>query len=78
MLHMERQPGEVDLRAGFHHFVHRRLVRGHLEGFLRIGHAARVFLAHFLLRDTEGGGKTLARRRHGGDYLVLLRPRLAE
>ena len=78
MMRIERQLGEIDVLAGQHDFVHRRLVRGNFDDRLRRREALPVFVVELLLAHVEGGGKPLAVARGLGGKLDALGPRLLE
>jgi len=75
---MERQHGEIDLIAGPHDLMHRRVARRDFDDRLRLRNAAIVFRRDLVLADAEGGRDAFAAAGDGGDHLVLLGSGLLE
>ncbi len=78
MLRMERQRRQVDLVAGAHDLMHRRVGRFHLDDRLRLRDAAIELGGDLALLDPEGGGDALAAAGDGGDHFILLGARFLE
>ena len=78
MLQVKRQAGQVDLVAGDHALMHRRVGRTHLDHRLRIVHAPRVFLGDVAGRHAEGRRQPRPTAGYRADDLELLGAGLAE
>jgi hypothetical protein len=79
VLHMEREPGEVDGLAGENHLLHGRLALRNLKRFLRILHPAGVLggeRAH--ITKAESCRQATAAAANSADDLESLRPGILE
>ena len=73
VLHVERQPGEIDVVAGDHHLLHRRIGLRHLHHRLRVRHAAGEFLRQVaLVGRAERRGMAAAAAADRADDLETL------
>ena len=67
VLQMHRQLGEVDVGAGHHHLLHRRLVAAHLDEFRLGAQPAQDFRQQLLRRGAERLGEARAARERIAD-----------
>ena len=73
VLHVERQPGEIDVVAGDHDLLHRRVGLRHLDHRLRGRHPAGEFLRQVaLVGRAERGGMAAAAAADRADDLEML------
>jgi len=79
VLHVERQPGEVDGVAGDDHLLHRRVALRNLDRPLRRLHPARELARQrALVRQRKGRGVTAAAAADRADDLEPLRAGILE
>ena len=79
VLHVERQPGQVDGVAGEHDLLHRRLGLRNLDHRLRVRHPPPEFLRKIaLVARAERGGVTAAAAADRADDLEMLGPGILE